>query len=308
LQEEIIKRTDDHSIFAWTDESASHATFYSFFARSPANFKNSFNVQRIVRNTGEPFTVTNRGLNITLPLRQVDAEGLEYLALLDCKRVDDDKPITIHVRRLSSGSDQFARVDTGHFTYRPDNTAATFTQNNFYVPELLSLPKGLIDIGSRVEGFKVQATLHDLKIPGFDEIKILDVWPSKYWRKDESLVQIDPLALEEHGIARARLLLSSHRDRGILRLLVFLSYQPTFLASGATENDCPPFTWKISYVTKSYDIEEDCYGDKRYPSCRYSRVYMQTGYDGERAVIFVEIRVSMFDLLQEPHWQKKLLG
>lgn len=305
LQEEIIKRTNDHSIFAWTDENASHATFYSLFARSPANFENAYNLEKIIRKTGVPFAITNRGLNITLPLRQIDTEELEYLALLDCKKMDEDGAITIHVRRLSQGSDQFTRVDTWHVTSAVDQNG-TFTPQSFYVPENLSLLKDIIDLRSRVEGFKIQATLHDptaLKVPAFDEIEIVDAWPSRHWHKDESLVWIDSLDLEDCGVARARVLLASRRSREIPRLLVLLSYRPTFRSHGAAEIEVQPFAWKVCYAPKSYDIEDDCYGDKRYPSCRYSRVHMHTGFDGERAVIFVEIRVPMFDLLREPDWK-----
>ena len=68
LQHEIIKSTDDESIFAWTDHELAKS---GMFAKSPKAFAGSRNVVRIidgdplyVRRT--PYAVTNRGLAIEI--------------------------------------------------------------------------------------------------------------------------------------------------------------------------------------------------------------------------------------------------
>ncbi|KAL8377287.1 hypothetical protein RB595_008123 [Gaeumannomyces hyphopodioides] len=65
LQEEIIKDTNDLSIFAWIDQSLSADAEHSIFADSPSVFKDCSN---LIPSEGEAFTgyfsITNRGLRI----------------------------------------------------------------------------------------------------------------------------------------------------------------------------------------------------------------------------------------------------
>jgi hypothetical protein len=55
LQEEIIRRSPDHSIFTWIDRSASRASFRGLLARSPAEFQHCHNecTLRIVKHRAE---------------------------------------------------------------------------------------------------------------------------------------------------------------------------------------------------------------------------------------------------------------
>ena len=67
LQEEIIRSTSDHSIFAW---SARKCDKGSLLAQSPADFANSANI--VCWGKPKPFELTNRGLRIatyTMPYR-----------------------------------------------------------------------------------------------------------------------------------------------------------------------------------------------------------------------------------------------
>lgn len=66
LQHEIMKNSDDESIFAWTDSSLN---FSGMFAQSPAAFANSGDVvarEFEVFHRPEPNTVTSRGLSMQL--------------------------------------------------------------------------------------------------------------------------------------------------------------------------------------------------------------------------------------------------
>lgn len=72
LQEEIIKVSTDQSIFAWN--SHKHYPFYTMLAPSPAAFRHCHKVKRdlLGEQKSHPrhreFTITNFGLNISLPL------------------------------------------------------------------------------------------------------------------------------------------------------------------------------------------------------------------------------------------------
>ncbi|OCK82280.1 HET-domain-containing protein, partial [Lepidopterella palustris CBS 459.81] len=68
LQEEIIKASDDHSIFAWTSEVASQSAFRGLLAKSPSEFQNCRNITAVYAGLGEPYSLTNRGLRVTLPV------------------------------------------------------------------------------------------------------------------------------------------------------------------------------------------------------------------------------------------------
>jgi hypothetical protein len=86
LQEEIMKYSDDQSLFAW---SISHGTQVrsGIFAPSPANFETRRPIVPIRRKTHtSPYSMTNKGLQIELPL--IEIHGIT-LGLLDCQYEDD---------------------------------------------------------------------------------------------------------------------------------------------------------------------------------------------------------------------------
>jgi hypothetical protein len=80
LQVELIKEIDDETIFAWY----SHARVFGVFARSPADFIYSSEyvpIQDTRRVDSSPYTMTNRGLHIQLPI----IEDLQQTwAILNC--------------------------------------------------------------------------------------------------------------------------------------------------------------------------------------------------------------------------------
>jgi hypothetical protein len=70
LQEEILKRSMDLSILAWTP-LPQESDLLSGLARCPANFRFCSDLTA-VDSTGEPFRITNKGLHITLSLVAVE--------------------------------------------------------------------------------------------------------------------------------------------------------------------------------------------------------------------------------------------
>ncbi|OCK96823.1 HET-domain-containing protein, partial [Cenococcum geophilum 1.58] len=65
LQEEIMKRSDDHSLFAW---KASKRVKTGLLASSPRDFSTSGEVDHVPTKDGNPYSITNKGVQITLPL------------------------------------------------------------------------------------------------------------------------------------------------------------------------------------------------------------------------------------------------
>lgn len=104
LQEEIMKASDDQSLFAWG--AASDGQLTGLLARSPGDFAGCADV--VVagqRWNHQPYSMTNRGLALEMPMVPW---GLEtFLAALDCE--DARGRVGIYLRMLPDDG-QFARV------------------------------------------------------------------------------------------------------------------------------------------------------------------------------------------------------
>ncbi|GIZ47178.1 hypothetical protein CKM354_001027700 [Cercospora kikuchii] len=82
LQEEIMKSTDDHTIFAWVDSRGSDEP-HGLLADSPLAFAHTGQYQPYFdHGTRRPYAMTNRGLQMSLPLTR-KGPG-EYFAALEC--------------------------------------------------------------------------------------------------------------------------------------------------------------------------------------------------------------------------------
>jgi hypothetical protein len=84
LQEEIIKISDDHSIFAW-DRDPSGSSAVSCLARHPSWFERGAYVVPFGRKQSQStsYAITNQGVQITLPLFQNPVSKVVY-GLIDC--------------------------------------------------------------------------------------------------------------------------------------------------------------------------------------------------------------------------------
>lgn len=131
LQEEIMKRWDDHSLFAWraTPESARHQLSRGILASSPREFANfrkkssgmfegkEFAGEDQIMPFGNyhgsqnPATLTNRGVRLTSVIEDMQPDKpLQFIALgLNCMNDNDiSKTIGIYLQRL--GGDTYVRV------------------------------------------------------------------------------------------------------------------------------------------------------------------------------------------------------
>ena len=113
LQEEIIKQSDDHTIFAWPIHRHGQP---GLLADSPEAFKNCQYVRTLPSRKGRsPYSLTNRGLSIKLMATHFTTDT--YMVRLDCADgllPADDGPadefrLGMFLRRLDE-DDQYARV------------------------------------------------------------------------------------------------------------------------------------------------------------------------------------------------------
>lgn len=132
LQEQIMAFSDDQSLFAWKDEDASPETRYGLLATHPRFFHNcNLIVPYQDWQCRPPYQLTNRGLQIDLPLlpktgvydwsskevrfieKDTFTEYATFTAALDCPvppGYEDGSFLAIHLEKLPGSDMQFARV------------------------------------------------------------------------------------------------------------------------------------------------------------------------------------------------------
>ncbi|KAF7552071.1 hypothetical protein G7046_g7529 [Stylonectria norvegica] len=120
LQEEIIKQSDDQSLFAWVDQDASPGSYHGLLAKSSASFAYSNTIlphqESLDWEPTVPYSMSNRGLRIDLHLTR--REGDIYVAAINCPTppdYEDTSFLAIYLKKLSDGGQQFARIKVGQF-------------------------------------------------------------------------------------------------------------------------------------------------------------------------------------------------
>jgi hypothetical protein len=102
LQEEVIRVSNDHTIFAWDGTNE----FSGMLATSPKQFSNSAEYRameyvdyarefQIGRAVQQNYTLTNFGLQIQLPMFQIPRFDSFYFAYLACTNGEDNKSVVI---------------------------------------------------------------------------------------------------------------------------------------------------------------------------------------------------------------------
>lgn len=123
LQQEILKESDDTSIFAWrtsisgVDPHIAANQTYGLRARSPKLFDQSHNIVRAempmikdyVKGTRSPITIDNKGLHSCLPLN-VTLTGPTQ-AILGCRRAGKmGHYVAIWMRDISTNGGRYVRI------------------------------------------------------------------------------------------------------------------------------------------------------------------------------------------------------
>ena len=124
LQEEIMKQTTDHSLFAWVDKDAPDDKEYGLLAPSPSCFEKTAGIVPYQQwETRLPHSITNEGLSIHLPIARAaePGSGIEdkdgrgkhvFWAALDCPEPDYRNAFFTTVFLVETASDEmhYARI------------------------------------------------------------------------------------------------------------------------------------------------------------------------------------------------------
>lgn len=141
LQEEILKTSDDETLFAWKSASPGkgfNGLEQGLLAMSPDSFAASSKItSRLLNPRSITSTVTNKGLRLEVMLSEPRLWGVEpptaslsegqvYIALLNCveERTDGTAAEMVGIFMATLGAlgknltkDQFVRIDTGRLVY-----------------------------------------------------------------------------------------------------------------------------------------------------------------------------------------------
>ncbi|KAF5337657.1 hypothetical protein D9758_012997 [Tetrapyrgos nigripes] len=120
LQEEIIKYSNDQSIFAWSatfdDDNPwdPRLTHRGLLARSPSEFKASGDIRVSLFRNKLPYSLTNQGLHIHLPMELVpDFPGQPlydlYIAYLNCEVQSSNERLGIFLLKVPNSEDNYER-------------------------------------------------------------------------------------------------------------------------------------------------------------------------------------------------------
>lgn len=110
LQEEIMKDSDDETLFAWTRIDGSSG-LKGLLAESPKDFRDSGHYIPDYDRRGHrvPFSITSKGLCITLGLQLL--EGDVWIGAVECPVPPSyGESLAIYLRRLDKDGQQYARI------------------------------------------------------------------------------------------------------------------------------------------------------------------------------------------------------
>jgi hypothetical protein len=111
LQEEIMRRTEDHSIFAWSGVGTDFRNdVVGFLAPHPSAFSyGKVDLCPLPKHV-KPLSITGRGISAQVPLIRQEGHGENYLAIIGCYKSGSSKGYyAIPVTCLKKSSDVYRR-------------------------------------------------------------------------------------------------------------------------------------------------------------------------------------------------------
>ncbi|RAK97271.1 uncharacterized protein BO80DRAFT_193577 [Aspergillus ibericus CBS 121593] len=153
LQEEIIRNSDDQSLFAWSltqGGSSWQNVPCGLLASHPSSFANAGDIVPMTdHDSSTPYTFTNCGLNISLILRPFSDDGL-YHGLLNCRFRNQDGDQQLALRLKSRGTalkrKQFYRVCPAEVDCVPQSSSADSEDNVYIIKQGIVVPNNSFSV------------------------------------------------------------------------------------------------------------------------------------------------------------------
>jgi hypothetical protein len=306
-----IKRSTDQSIFAWRDPSNSQTTLRGLFARSPNEFKDCRTLRLLPEARIAPFTITNKGLHISLPLKATDDDDLEYLAILNCTAsyLVSEKKLSVRLRRTHAGSDQFVRVDCNKWYWQDDQSDF----ESLFVPAKVPV---FCTAGARTAGLKLSIDTINSRESG--------MWQQPECPREQGVIRFNSIKSANQGHHITRILFQG-TDLKSWKILVILICNPqscaitvaTGLNKYSTSNDLTlnktiqPYSC-AAYIGKptTYHNINDAPSEKdvqwNMPSTSQSFVSVGRAMVGDEMMFTADIQIQMPSLADSSKYQRFL--
>lgn len=195
LQEEILKTTDDYSIFAWRALDAHSSSYRGLLAHSPLEFRDCHSFEREETMATFPINPTPIGLHIQLEVLPHPNDKTRILALIRASNSLNQR-IAITLKCLD-GLSQYARVDTGSLT--PINDWPTGQLRTLYVRQQPSIPADFTTL--EFSSFHVRRRFANQRVP---PVRIISAFPRELWDGEAHELRIPTSAPKAFGVLLLR--------------------------------------------------------------------------------------------------------
>ncbi|KZM22047.1 uncharacterized protein EKO05_0007853 [Ascochyta rabiei] len=195
LQEEILKTTDDYSLFAWRALDCTPSTYRGLLARSPLEFRDCKSLEREDSISVFPVNLTPIGLHIQLEFLANPHDKTRILALVRASNSLNQR-LAISLKCLD-GLAQYARVDAGTLTSIDD--WPTGQLQTIYVRQNPSIPPDFTT--PEFSCFHVRRHFGNQTIP---PVRIISAFPQELWDGDTHELHIPTSAPKAFGVLLLR--------------------------------------------------------------------------------------------------------
>jgi hypothetical protein len=190
LQEQILRTTDDYSLFAWCDMTSQHSTYRGLLARKPEEFQHCHSIERENVVSKFPISLTPIGLRVQLEFLPDPRDKSRVLAMIRSSNYLNQR-LAISLKCLDGGM-QYARVDAG--TLVPIDDWPTGQLHTVYVRQKLSIPPDLTT--SEFRCFFIRRRISNQIIPA---VRIVSVTSPHSWDKANHELRIPDNVIEFWG-------------------------------------------------------------------------------------------------------------
>jgi len=183
LQQEILRMSDDHTIFAWKGDKCDRG----LLANSPADFADSGDVLYLDNAQTSPYSLTNIGLRIELPLIALPDASDMFLAMLNCRIRDWDGPLAIYVKRESG--EQYVRVQSTNVVIEHKTSLSKSKPRVLYIKEKAPSKFDVEEWMRPEDQYRFLIKTYPSGEHGFS---LLELGPPRFWeeRKEGPLLKV----------------------------------------------------------------------------------------------------------------------
>jgi hypothetical protein len=203
LQEEILKTTDDYSLFAWQAAESDKGIYRGLLARSPAEFRGCQSFEREDTISTFPINPTPLGLHIQLECLPDPHDKSRVLAMIRASNSMNQR-LAIHLKCLD-GDKQYARVDAGSLI--PIDDWPTGQLRTVYVRQKLSVPPDFTTPEFRCFNVSRRKANHTLP-----PVRIISAFPRELWNPATHELRIPETAPKSVGILLLRVQSHTYAD------------------------------------------------------------------------------------------------